>query len=216
MKALTLHPQDKSVQVEAIPPPIPAPTELLIRVGAIALNRVDWMYAARPVAACDRHRFRRHRRRQGGRRGHPPRARGAGCRVPAGSESTGPIQHAPRTSDRPGAFAEYVASTSRGLCVAQLVTPASNTSGQHIRLIGAARHDSLRRPPYAYDALVGYRDPEKARAAMGGRGWGWRLGTTIPASPQAREFAAEFYRFLSSGAARGETVLEPNPVRIMS
>ncbi|KAI1212778.1 GroES-like protein [Annulohypoxylon truncatum] len=38
---------------------------------------------------------------------------------------------------------------------------------------------------------------------------------TIPANPRAREFAVDFYKFLSSGAERGETVLEPNPVRIM-
>lgn len=56
MKALVLHPQDgpEVVKVEDIETPVPGPTELLIRVAAVALNPVDWMYVAYPIAKQER------------------------------------------------------------------------------------------------------------------------------------------------------------------
>lgn len=54
MKALVVTPKDKLVAVQNIPIPEPGPSEILIRVGAVALNRVDWLYTANPVAAQDR------------------------------------------------------------------------------------------------------------------------------------------------------------------
>jgi NADPH:quinone reductase-like Zn-dependent oxidoreductase len=53
MKALVVTPKDKHVFVTDIPIPEPGPREVLIRVGAVALNRVDWLYTADPVAAQD-------------------------------------------------------------------------------------------------------------------------------------------------------------------
>ncbi|KAL7920118.1 GroES-like protein [Trichoderma austrokoningii] len=40
-------------------------------------------------------------------------------------------------------------------------------------------------------------------------------GASIPASPEARVFAAKFFNFLSTAAADGKVKLEPNPVRLM-
>lgn len=38
---------------------------------------------------------------------------------------------------------------------------------------------------------------------------------TVPESPKARDFAAKFYAFLSSGAAADQALIEPNPTRLM-
>ncbi|KAI2467865.1 GroES-like protein [Annulohypoxylon bovei var. microspora] len=378
MQALTLHPQSASIQVEQLPTPAPGPTELLIRVGAVALNPVDWMFAAHPIATQER-------RVLGTDFAGTVVSRGSAVdeKIPIGVRVAGFLQGACSTNERPGAFAEYVAipsdlvwhvpdhltleqaasismcgltaaqavfgrlgmpcpfvpstspslstaypgdpfahhtptepvnvlvygsSTSLGLYVAQLVQLVSRTSGQRIRLIGAAsrsKHAVLRQKPYAYNVLVDYRSAnwtEEVRAATGGKGvdfavdcisegetvgkvestfgsgggrlavirapgnggydasamrvkpqYGavWEglgvevrflngivisipcpfmscflcrqnafadstyLGMTIPANPQAREFATEFYKFLGSGAGYSETMLEPNPVRIM-
>jgi NADPH:quinone reductase-like Zn-dependent oxidoreductase len=54
MKALVVTPKDKLVSVQDIPVPEAGPGEILVRVGAFALNRVDWLYTANPVAAQDR------------------------------------------------------------------------------------------------------------------------------------------------------------------
>ncbi|KAJ3543217.1 hypothetical protein NM208_g3693 [Fusarium decemcellulare] len=40
-------------------------------------------------------------------------------------------------------------------------------------------------------------------------------GATIPANPKAREFAKEFFNFLSAESSSGRAHLEPNPVRVM-
>ncbi|KAF5013089.1 hypothetical protein FDECE_916 [Fusarium decemcellulare] len=40
-------------------------------------------------------------------------------------------------------------------------------------------------------------------------------GAIIPANPKAREFAKEFFNFLSTGSSSGRARLEPNPVRVM-
>ncbi|KAF4458793.1 hypothetical protein FALBO_14458, partial [Fusarium albosuccineum] len=54
MKALVVTPKNGLVIVQDIPIPEPGPSEILIRVGAVTLNRVDWLYTANPVAAQDR------------------------------------------------------------------------------------------------------------------------------------------------------------------
>ncbi|KAF4469663.1 hypothetical protein FALBO_3448 [Fusarium albosuccineum] len=40
-------------------------------------------------------------------------------------------------------------------------------------------------------------------------------GAIIPANPEAREFAKEFFNFLSTESSSGRAHLEPNPVRVM-
>ncbi|KAG5775120.1 hypothetical protein H9Q71_014513, partial [Fusarium xylarioides] len=40
-------------------------------------------------------------------------------------------------------------------------------------------------------------------------------GASIPANPQARKFAAEFFKFLGSEAPQGKAKLESNPGRQM-
>ena len=54
MRALVVTPKDKAVTVQDVPIPQPQPNQILVRVGAVALNRVDWLYTANPVAAQDR------------------------------------------------------------------------------------------------------------------------------------------------------------------
>lgn len=49
-----MTPKDKAVSVQDVPIPEPQPNQILVRVGAVALNRVDWLYTANPVAAQDR------------------------------------------------------------------------------------------------------------------------------------------------------------------
>lgn len=79
-------------------------------------------------------------------------------------------------TDGPVNYLVYGSSTSLGLYMAQLIRLVEQTSGQRIRLIGAAsssKHDLLKQKPYSYDVLVDYRDedwPEKVRAATDGRG----------------------------------------------
>lgn len=41
------------------------------------------------------------------------------------------------------------------------------------------------------------------------------IGVFFPAKPEAREFAAKFFRFLDSGAKSNEVKLHPNPIRKM-
>ncbi|KAK0730216.1 chaperonin 10-like protein [Lasiosphaeris hirsuta] len=73
-------------------------------------------------------------------------------------------------------FFIYGASTSVGLYAAQLVRRAAEASGREVQLIGAAskaRFNMLRAAPYAYDALVDYRDPDwpsQVREMAGGEG----------------------------------------------
>lgn len=42
-----LYPRDGSVKVEYIPTPAPSPTEVLVRVGAAALNPIDYVSVQR-------------------------------------------------------------------------------------------------------------------------------------------------------------------------
>ncbi|KAK3362486.1 chaperonin 10-like protein [Lasiosphaeria hispida] len=77
---------------------------------------------------------------------------------------------------RPVRFFIYGASTSVGLYAAQLVRRAAEAGGREVQLIGAAskaRFGMLRAAPYAYDALVDYRDPDwpsQVREMTGGEG----------------------------------------------
>ncbi|KAI0894412.1 GroES-like protein [Annulohypoxylon nitens] len=334
MQALTLHPKSPSIQVEQLPIPVPDPNELLIRVAAVALNPVDWMFAAHPIA-----------KQEFVNRGSAAEAQ----EIPIGMRVAGFLQGACSTNERPGAFAEYVtipwdlvwhvpshlsleqaasvsmcgltaaqavfgrlglpcpfstslppsplisnpasaeplnilvygSSTSLGLYVAQLLHLTSQVSSLLIRLIGVAspsKHALLQQKPYSYTALVDYRSPTwvsdvlsltngrgidyavdcisegstvvQVERTFGSRGgklavirapanggydvsgmrvkpaygavWeglgvevGFLNGLTLPANPQARKFAVDFYKFLSSGTEHGKSMLEPNPVRIM-
>ena len=71
-------------------------------------------------------------------------------------------------------FFIYGASTSVGLYAAQLVRRSAEFTGRAITLIGAAssgRFPMLQNEPYAYDALIDYRDenwPERVRQLSGG------------------------------------------------
>ncbi|KAI0837973.1 GroES-like protein [Hypoxylon sp. FL0890] len=242
MKALILRPQDGSVKVEDVDPPTPGPTELLIRVSAVALNPIDWIYVAHPTAKQEQRVVGTDFAGTVVGRGDEVNDEG----IKIGARVAGFLQGACSTNDRPGAFAEYItidhdlvwsipdqlsleqaasvsmcgltaaqgvfgrlgmpcpfstgaagpgdafqgrtpadgpvncliygSSTSLGLYVAQLVKLVERTSGQRIRLIGAAsssKHGLLRQKPYSYDVLVDYRDenwPEKVRAATDGKG----------------------------------------------
>jgi NADPH:quinone reductase-like Zn-dependent oxidoreductase len=73
-------------------------------------------------------------------------------------------------------FFIYGASTSVGMYAAQLVRWTAKAAGRTVTLIGAAskaRWPMLKAEPYAYDALVDYRDedwPEKVKTLMGDQG----------------------------------------------
>lgn len=54
MQALVVAPAERVVRVEEIAIPQCKPNELLVKVHAVALNKVDYLYTARPVAAQDR------------------------------------------------------------------------------------------------------------------------------------------------------------------
>ncbi|WYZ45996.1 hypothetical protein EsH8_IX_000221 [Colletotrichum jinshuiense] len=73
----------------------------------------------------------------------------------------------------PYSFLVYGASTSVGMYVAQLVRRSAEACGAVVKLIGVAskaRFPFLQADPYAYDALVDYRDsdwPDQVRALTG-------------------------------------------------
>ncbi|RSM05116.1 hypothetical protein CDV31_009750 [Fusarium ambrosium] len=107
MKALVVTPKDKFVSIKEIPIPELSPSEILIRVGAVALNRVDWLYTANPVAAQD---YRVVGSDFAGvvvkvgkdvEKLHDPRAQ-------VGTKVAGFVQGACSVNERPGAFAQYV------------------------------------------------------------------------------------------------------------
>lgn len=54
MKALTLNAETRTATLTTLPIPTPGPNELLIAVRAIALNPVDALYTAQPLAATGR------------------------------------------------------------------------------------------------------------------------------------------------------------------
>ncbi|KAG5751266.1 hypothetical protein H9Q70_006106 [Fusarium xylarioides] len=107
MRALVLAPKDKFVTVQDVPIPEPGPSEILIRVGAVALNRVDWLYIANPVAAQDY-------RVVGSDFAGEVAKVGSDLdkvddpRVKVGTRVASFVQGACSVNERPGAFAQYV------------------------------------------------------------------------------------------------------------
>ncbi|KAL5610400.1 hypothetical protein FOVSG1_005081 [Fusarium oxysporum f. sp. vasinfectum] len=107
MKALVLAPKDKLVTIQDIPIPEPGPLEILVRVGAVALNRVDWLYTANPVAAQD------YRVVGSDFAGEVVKV-GSDLdkvddpRVKVGTRVASFVQGACSVNERPGAFAQYV------------------------------------------------------------------------------------------------------------
>ncbi|KAJ4204936.1 hypothetical protein NW759_014745 [Fusarium solani] len=107
MKALVVTPKDKLVTVQDMPIPEPGPSEILIQVGAVALNRVDWLYTANPVAAQDR-------RVVGSDFAGVVTKVGTDAeklddpRTQVGTRVAGFVQGACSVNERPGAFAQYV------------------------------------------------------------------------------------------------------------
>ncbi|KAM0427387.1 hypothetical protein ACHAQK_012102 [Fusarium lateritium] len=107
MRALVVTPKDKLVTVQDIPIPEPGPSEILVRVGAVALNRVDWLYTANPVAAQDY-------RVVGSDFAGEVAKVGSGLekvddpRVKVGTRVASFVQGACSVNERPGAFAQYV------------------------------------------------------------------------------------------------------------
>jgi len=53
MKALVLKTAARTASVKEVPRPVPGPGEVLIRVHAVALNPVDQIHFAGPIAAQD-------------------------------------------------------------------------------------------------------------------------------------------------------------------
>ena len=51
MKALILDAERRTANVESVPKPLPSPTQLLIRVEAVALNPIDSLYMFNPLAS---------------------------------------------------------------------------------------------------------------------------------------------------------------------
>ncbi|ETS78654.1 hypothetical protein PFICI_08507 [Pestalotiopsis fici W106-1] len=107
MKALVVTPKDKLVSVLDVSIPEPGPGEILIRVGAVALNRVDWLYTANPVASQDY-------RVVGSDFAGIVTKVGKGIeqlpdqRVQVGARVAGFVQGACSVNERTGAFAQYV------------------------------------------------------------------------------------------------------------
>ncbi|KAF4962232.1 hypothetical protein FSARC_9684 [Fusarium sarcochroum] len=107
MRALVVTPKDKLVTLQDIPIPEPGPSEILVRVGAVALNRVDWLYTANAVAEQDY-------RVVGSDFAGEVAKVGSGLgnvddpRVKVGTHVASFVQGACSINDRPGAFAQYV------------------------------------------------------------------------------------------------------------
>jgi hypothetical protein len=77
----------------------------------------------------------------------------------------------------------YGASSSLGMYAAQLARVAAAHAGRELRLIGTAlksKHALLSSPPYSYDVLIDYRDPDwpaQVRAATHGAGVQYAVDT---------------------------------------
>ncbi|KAH6619896.1 chaperonin 10-like protein [Boeremia exigua] len=108
MQALISIPKDKSVVVQEVPKPKPGPTEILVKVHAVALNHVDAIYAKFPIAAQDV-------RTIGSDFAGEVVEIGADLqgitdpRAIEGARVAGFVQGACSVNERPGAFAEYLA-----------------------------------------------------------------------------------------------------------
>ncbi|KAL0934529.1 uncharacterized protein CTRU02_211328 [Colletotrichum truncatum] len=108
MKALTLTPKTRSVAVQDIPTPKPGPREIVVHVRAVALNHVDALYTANPVAVQD------YRVVGSDFAGEVVRVGSEitgldDPRTKIGTQVAGFVQGACSVNDRPGAFAEYIA-----------------------------------------------------------------------------------------------------------
>ncbi|KAF7539055.1 hypothetical protein G7054_g2485 [Neopestalotiopsis clavispora] len=176
MKALVMTPKHKHVFVTDITIPEPGPREVLICVGAVALNRVDWLYTANPVAAQD------YRVVGSGFAGTITRV-GKDIenlpdqRVKTGTRVAGFVQGGlDRISVQTGQPINvliYGATSSLGLFAAQSISLSKQFSETPIRLIGVAsvsKHGLLREAPYSYDTLFDYRDsdwPKQVKKACG-------------------------------------------------
>ncbi|KAI9150005.1 Trans-enoyl reductase ACTTS2 [Paramyrothecium foliicola] len=107
MRALVLTPKEKHASVQSVPIPEPAPTEILVRVGAVALNRVDWLYTANPIAAQDRRIIGSDFAGVVTKVGRDIEDI-ADPRTMVGARVAGFVQGACSVNERPGAFAQYV------------------------------------------------------------------------------------------------------------
>ena len=106
MEALILDVPNKTALVKTIPIPDPAPNELLIRVHAVALNPVDALYIAKPLALAAQQRvvgsdFAGTVHKLG--TSIPPSSQ-----LKEGTRVAGFLQGACSVNERPGAFAEYL------------------------------------------------------------------------------------------------------------
>ncbi|KAL1868908.1 hypothetical protein Daus18300_005744 [Diaporthe australafricana] len=52
-RALVVTPKERAVAIQETSIPESGPNQILVRVGAVVLNCVDWLYTANPVAAQD-------------------------------------------------------------------------------------------------------------------------------------------------------------------
>ncbi|MCJ1312101.1 hypothetical protein MMC25_005775 [Agyrium rufum] len=107
MKALILDAERKTADVKNVPKPIPAPTELLIRVQAVALNPIDSLYVYTPLGSTGR--------TMGSDFAGVVEAIGdavpiSASTLKAGDRVAGFLQGACSVNERPGAFAEYLCS----------------------------------------------------------------------------------------------------------
>ncbi|KAG9001480.1 hypothetical protein FRB94_006578 [Tulasnella sp. JGI-2019a] len=120
MQALIQDKTNHTAVVKTIPIPTPLPDELLVRVKAIALNPVDALYVAHPIAQSDG-------RVVGSDFAGVVEALGAGVvGWQIGDRIAAFVQGACSTNDRPGSFAEY-ATTPADLAF----KIPSNTSFEH-------------------------------------------------------------------------------------
>jgi NADPH:quinone reductase-like Zn-dependent oxidoreductase len=106
MRALILDPEQRTAEVCDVPKPNPSRGEVLIKVEYVALNPVDSLYVAEPLATSRRvlgSDFAGHIVEIG------PDV-GVDCGLKQGDRVAGFVQGASSVNERPGAFAEYVVS----------------------------------------------------------------------------------------------------------
>ena len=150
MKALILVAEARTAHIRDIPEPVPLPTEILIRVRAIALNPVDPLYVVHPL----------------GSSGRTVGSNFAGVVVEAGrdvpveailcvgDEVGGFLQGACSVNDRPSAFAELV--VARWDLVWRIPKPVTMEQAAGVSLVAltAAQATWYRlglQAPFAYD-----------------------------------------------------------------